>query len=419
MFKNFRWYITLWFVGLSAAIYILLSLVGGAYFYNSLSSAMDEELKTVASQIGHAIDMEGEKPTFREWLRVVETEPARSVISMQLYDVSEKMLEHYGPLGIPQFYSINGEVSQGALTVRTRQSKLIRQGKIVGFLQLQLPVDKRNAATREFLLTMTVMAPFVLVAFGLCSYAVAGLAAKPIEELVATLSRFVADAGHELNTPTSVVQARAQSLERKLAKQGTVSEDVSIIHSSAQRIGNIVQDLMLLAELDAKSERKMSQLDWAELAKAIIDEYRERFESKKISLHFTSAQTAEVLADRESLERILRNLLENALKYTNENGSVKVSFENSGLEIKLTVEDSGIGIPEASLPLIFERFYRVDKSRTRASGGSGLGLSIIKAIVESLNGRVFVESKVGKGSTFRVILPCKKTSAAQKLHTSS
>ncbi len=419
MFKSFRWYLTLWFVGLSAIIYTLLSLVGGAYFYNSLSNTIDEELKIVASQIGHAIDVEGGKPTFREWLRVVETEPARSVMSMQLYDASGKLLEHYGPVGIPQlFSSTNAEVTRGALTMRMRQSNLLRNGKLVGFLQLQLPVYKRNDVTHEFLLTMAVMAPFVLVAFGFCSYAVAGLAVKPIEELVETLTRFVADAGHELNTPTSVVQARAQSLERKLAKQGIVSEDISIINSSAERMGNIVQDLMLLTELDAKSGRKHSLIDWPELAKSIVDEYRDRFETKGISFIFSSTENAKVLADSESLERILRNLLENAIKYTNE-GSVKVSFEQSGPEIRLIVEDTGIGIPESSLPEIFERFYRVDKSRTRASGGSGLGLSIIKAIVESLNGHVDVESRLGNGSKFTVSLPLKKTSVAQKLHTNS
>lgn len=416
MFKSIRWYITFWFVALSSTVYLLLSLVGGAYFYNSLSHAMDEELRVDASQIGHAIDLADGKPTFRDWLRVVETEPARSIISMQLFDPSGKLLEHFGPIGIPKLYPNSSEVTEGALTVKVRPSKLIRNGKAIGFLQLQLPVDKRNTDTREFFLTMAVMAPFVLLAFGVCSYAVAGMAVKPIEELVATLRLFVADAGHELNTPASVVQARAQSLERKLEKQGILSEDLSIIASSAERMGNIVQDLMLLAELDAKSERKVSLIDFAELSKTAVLEYNERFAAKDICLSFNSTDHAYVAADTESLERILRNLLENALKYTERNGMVSVTCEGSDVQTSLTVEDTGIGIPSESLPQIFERFYRVDKSRTRASGGSGLGLSIVKAIVESLGGRVSVVSDVGKGSKFSVVLPVRKSTVAQKLH---
>lgn len=418
MFKSYRWYITLWFVGLSSAIYVLLSLVGAYFFYNGLTHSMDEELKVVASQIGHALDLAAGKPTFRDWLRVVETEPARSVISMQLFDTQGNLLEHYGPVGVPQLFDGQSEVTVNGLTMRLRQSKLVRDGKIVGFLQLQLPVDRRNKPTDEFLLTMMVMAPFVLLAFGVCSFIVAGIAAKPIEELVLTLRRFVADAGHELNTPTSVVQARAQSLERKLKTQGIASEDLSIIASSAERMGRIVQDLMLLAELDARFDRKQRVIDLTEITARTVSEYHTQFSAKNISLDFDSKAPVTVIADDESIERILRNLLDNALKYTLSGGVVSVSCELSGADAVLLVADNGIGIPQDSLQQIFERFYRVSKSRTRASGGSGLGLSIVKAIVERLGGRVLVSSEIEKGSKFSVVLPARKASVAQKLHTS-
>lgn len=417
MFKSYRWYITLWFVGLSSAIYVLLSLVGAYFFYNSLTRSMDEELKVVASQIGHAIDLAADKPTFRDWLRVVETEPARSIISMQLFDTRGNMLEHYGPVGIPKLFDAISELKENGLTMRLRQSKLMRDGEIVGYLQLQLPVAKRDTATHEFLLTMMIMAPFVLLAFGVCSFIVAGIAAKPIEELVATLRRFVADAGHELNTPTSVIQARAQSLERKLETQGIASDDLPIITSSAERLGRIVQDLMLLAELDARIVRKQRTIDLTELTARTVSEYRSQFLQKDVLLDFDSKANVTIIADDESIERILRNLLDNALKYTLSGGEVTVTCELSNADAVLTVADTGIGIPRESLQQIFERFYRVDKSRTRASGGSGLGLSIVKAIVERLGGRVLVSSEVKKGSRFSVILPAKKVSVAQKLHT--
>ncbi len=417
MFKSYRWYITLWSIGLSSAIYVLLSLVGGYYFYSSLTHSMDEELKVVASQIGHAIDLDEGKPTFRDWLRVVETEPARSLMSMQLFDRSENMLEHYGPVGIPKLFLEKEEVTEQGMTFRMRQSKLLKKGKIVGFLQLQLPVDKRNSATREFLLTMAVMAPFVLIAFGICSFLVAGMAVAPIEELVSTLRRFVADAGHELNTPTSVVQARAQSLDRKLQKQDIFSEDLQMIVSAAERMGQIVLDLMLLAELDAKAEGKQQLIDLAELTSRTVSEYEHRFLEKAVLLSYEGSGPANVISDDESINRILRNLLDNAHKYTESGGTVRVTCRAIGSQASLTVEDTGIGIPIDSIDHIFERFYRVDKSRTRASGGSGLGLSIVKAIVENLCGHVSVTSEIGKGSKFSVVLPLAKSAVAQKLHT--
>ena len=420
MFRNFRWQIALWDVGLSSIVYLALAIVGTICFYTSLSHSMDEELTVVASQIGHAIDLSGDKPTFRDWLRVVETEPARSIMSIQLFDPNGILLEHYGPRGIPRLLSGQDEISEDALTMRIRQSKLTHKGRLVGYLQLQLPAAKRNELTREFLQTMAVMAPFVLLGFGACSYIVSGIAARPIEQLVITLHRFVADAGHELNTPASIIQARSQSLERKLAKQSIFVDDVPIITAASERMGQIVRNLMLLAELDSGHEGlaiTLVQLD--EIISQTIAEFAPRFQEKAIELRSSVSPTA-AFADKVSIECVLRNLVENALKYTEPGGTITVSCSSGDEEVCLSVEDTGIGIPKESLPLIFDRFYRVDKSRSRSSGGSGLGLAIVKAVTERLGGRVEVESNLGKGSNFCVYLPVLKNALpAQKLHTSS
>lgn len=419
MFKSFRWQIALWFVGLSSLIYLVFSLVGGLYFYTSLTHSMDEELKVVASQIGHAIDVSGSRPTFRDWLRVVDTEPARSLMSMQLFTPSGALLEHYGPIGIPRLFVDQSEIRANGQTMRIRQSKLLHSGALVGYVQLQLPADKRDALTKQFLLTMAIMAPFVLFGFGLCSYIVSGIAAKPIEVLVTTLQQFVADAGHELNTPTSIVQARVQSLERKLAKKGIVQEDVTIIASSAERMGRIVKNLMLLAELDGRYQRSAKTIvNLKELVLSSSKEFASRFEERNISFQVKTLDEVTAMADQESIDCMLRNLLENALRYTESAGSVCLSCYIDGTDACLAVEDTGLGISEACLPFIFDRFYRVDESRSRDSGGSGLGLAIVKAITESLDGRLHVESQIGKGSRFYVFLPICKNSTAQKLHTS-
>ncbi|MDP3510608.1 MAG: HAMP domain-containing sensor histidine kinase [Candidatus Melainabacteria bacterium] len=427
MFKNFRRQIAIWFVALSSVVYLALSLAGGAYFYNSLSNAMDHELKVVGSQIGHAIDLSGTKPTFRDWLRVVETEPARSVMAMQLFDDSGKLLEHYGPTGIPKLLTNTREASAGSESYRIRISKLTHKGSIVGYLQLQLSTAKRAEFTKEFLLTMAYMGPFVLLGFGLCGYFVSGIAAKPIEILVSTLQRLVADAGHELNTPASIVQARAQSLERKLSKHGHYENDLKIIANSAERMGYIVKNLMVLAELDSignainrKREhiKNKAKTGLQEQIANAVSEFSERFADKNIKIEVGTLEDAVAITDRESLQCILANLLENALKYTEPGGRVTISCQLSETEAQIKVSDSGIGIPAEDLSKIYDRFYRVDKSRSRSSGGVGLGLSIVKAIAERDGGAVAVNSILGEGSEFIVTLPIDKAAVvAQNLHT--
>lgn len=422
MFKSFRWQIGLWFLGLSTMVYLVLSVLGAGYFYTKLSYSMDEELKVVASQIGHAIHISDGRPTFRDWLRVVETEPARSIMSMQLFDAEGNLLEHYGPVGIPKLSIGFSELSSNGQTMRIRHSPLNHHGKLVGYLQLQLPATKRMELTKEFLLTMTALAPFVLGGFGLCGYIVSGIASKPIEKLVATLQRFVADAGHELNTPSSIVQARAQSLERKLAKQEVYQEDVIVIATAAERMGYIVRNLMFLTELDnTHRERAFNPVDVSDLVKSAALEYADRFEKKNISFTCNVGASGKVVAEKESLNCVLTNLLENALKYTENGGQVGLSSKVNGSHVMISVEDNGIGIPAECLPHIFERFYRVDKSRSRNSGGSGLGLSIVKAIVESLKGRIDVTSQENIGTRVDISLPLYKgiETVAQNLHTNS
>lgn len=420
MFKSFRWQIALWFVGLSSIVYFAFSLIGGLYFYNSLSHSMDEELKNVASQIGHAIDLTGTKPIFRDWLRVVKTEPARSIMSMQLFDKEEMLLEHYGPPGIPKLFKERSEITEDGQTMRVFVSTLHHEGNLIGYLQLQLSTMKRFEIMKEFLITMAVMAPFVLAGFGISGYIVSGIAVRPIEKLVRTLKQFVADAGHELNTPISIVQAKAQTLDRKLSTQGHFEQDIKVIITSAERMGNVVKNLMLLAELDGRHQRTpLVPISLVDICEVLISEYAERFNEKNILLRKGVLDQIGVMADKESIRCIIANLLDNALKYTEEGGCVTLNCTTLGNDALLNVKDTGIGIPEAAIPYVFDRFYRVDLSRSRSSGGTGLGLSIVKAMVEQLNGHVHVESEIGIGTEFIVSLPIHDNhGVAQNLHTS-
>jgi signal transduction histidine kinase len=170
-------------------------------------------------------------------------------------------------------------------------------------------------------------------------------------------------------------------------------------------MGKIVSDLMLLAEIDgtlSNTADGTAQVD--DVLKAIVTQYQPKCHAKGIVIELIRCQELRVLVSKESLQRIVSNLIENAWRYTDSGGKIRLSAEQLNAFGKIVVEDTGIGIPAESLPLIFDRFYRVDKSRSRASGGSGLGLSIVKALVDSHRGLIQVTSKLGQGTVVSVLL---------------
>jgi two-component system phosphate regulon sensor histidine kinase PhoR len=146
------------------------------------------------------------------------------------------------------------------------------------------------------------------------------------------------------------------------------------------------------------------------VVRACAERVRPRAAARQQTLELApQASEIAVWADEEAVEQILENLLDNALKYTPEGGTVRVGWHVQADQVWIEVSDTGIGIPEADLPRIFERFYRVDKARSREMGGTGLGLSIVKHLVQALHGNVRATSRVGEGSTFHICLPAART----------
>jgi signal transduction histidine kinase len=404
---NVRHRIALLFVGLSTLVYIVPTILGAFLFYFSLTAALDSELRYLVSSLGHAIELKGSKPHFRDWARIVQTNPSRSLFSIQLFDAEGKMLEHYGLEGIPVLLRDQHEAHSDDKSVRIMVSPLKFNGTIVGYLQIEVSTKERDAATRQFGWVMALMAPVVLLGLGTCSYYVSDKATMSIRQTVEMLREFMADAGHELNTPLSIVHASTEALQRKLDKQGVVLNEPGVIASSSDRMQKIIDDLVLLAEIEApiKSNNKLQRIDVREVVEQGLVEFAVKFEDGGVKLDHSEIPASFVMGDPDAVKVLFSNLLENALRYTDPGGAVRVELSREGGYLCLTVSDSGIGIPEESLPRIFERFYRVDKSRSRSSGGSGLGLSIVKAIAQAHQGDVSVSSKVGEGSKFTVRLP--------------
>ena len=229
-----------------------------------------------------------------------------------------------------------------------------------------------------------------------------------LEGAVLELRRFTADASHELRTPLAVLKLQAQSA---LSSGALDAQSAALVRSQLEEIDALklmVEDLLTLSRLESGPAQR-SPVDLADVVVETVEQFRPMAEAKGVDLEVLDLAAAPVEGERSELRRVLQNLLDNALKYTDRGGRVSVALERNDGSVRLWVRDTGAGIAASETERIFERFYRADPSRDRRTGGAGLGLAIVARIVEFHRGQVSVESDLGKGASFIVRLPLSRT----------
>lgn len=228
-----------------------------------------------------------------------------------------------------------------------------------------------------------------------------------IRKLETVRSDFIANVSHELKTPLTSIKGFIETLlEGALDDKENSRSFLAIIQEHAERLNTLVNDLLSLSHLESKEitlEKK--EINLRQLAEGVILGFKSHLRKKGVEIRDELPTSLLVNADKNRIEQVFTNLIDNAIKFNKEKGLVKIYSQDADGRIKIVVEDSGSGIPEKDLSRIFERFYRVDKARSRELGGTGLGLSIVKHIIELHDGRVGVESAEGVGSKFWMILP--------------
>ncbi|WP_052737646.1 cell wall metabolism sensor histidine kinase WalK [Bacillus sp. SA1-12] len=232
----------------------------------------------------------------------------------------------------------------------------------------------------------------------------------PIEQAFRRQQEFVADASHELRTPLSVMLSSLDILEMENQDQNEMAgKMVDNLKDEVKRMTGLVGDLLTLARSDSDDQKiTFEEFNLYSVAERTIASFEAHALAKRINLELNSPEMVMINGNKERLTQLLYILLDNAIKYSQDAGSVTLSIWKEANMMLISVRDTGIGMDPKELPHIFERFYRVDKARTRQQGGHGLGLSIAKWIVELHNGRISVESKLGEGSTFLVKIPEQK-----------
>lgn len=216
---------------------------------------------------------------------------------------------------------------------------------------------------------------------------------------------FFANVSHELKTPLAAIKAFTETLLDGVEDRDTVTRFLRRIEEQAERLHALVIDMLMLARVESEDHGfDVGPVAMDEAVRACIESFQGEADAKEIDLKADLADDARwILADGEGLSMILSNLVDNALKYTPARGQVLLRTERAAEGIRLHVEDTGIGIPDEDLGRVFERFYRVDKARSRQLGGTGLGLSIVKHLAQTFGGTVSVKSRVSRGSTFTVV----------------
>ncbi len=227
--------------------------------------------------------------------------------------------------------------------------------------------------------------------------------ASSLETLERLRKQLTEDVAHELRTPITILQSYLEAMTEGV--WDVSNERLESCYEEVIRIGKLVGDLEKLSKIESDNLKlDKHRLDLLELIEKTVQSFQGEIVNKNLEVNVNGENT-EILADPDRLKQVIVNLLSNAIKYSKENGIISLSIFEKKDVVGFYIKDNGIGISEEELPLIFERFYRTDKSRNRATGGTGIGLTIVKSIMEAHGGRVLAESRKEEGSKFTVIFP--------------
>lgn len=235
-----------------------------------------------------------------------------------------------------------------------------------------------------------------------------------LEDTLAHNHRFSADASHELRTPLTIIRGQLEELTQRSDLSAVAKDGIGSALEETDRMSRIVESLMTITRLDCGGERiQMIPVDLMAMASTTVEHMHLLADEKNISLVCKEGLPVYVTGDPMRLKQVMVNLLDNAIKYTAAGGAVVVSAMTEGDRAVLRVSDTGIGIPEAAVPFIFDRFYRADKGRSRESGGAGLGLAIVKSICSAHDAVISVKNNDGRGTTMQMDLPLLLPSPSQ------
>jgi heavy metal sensor kinase len=455
--RSVRLRLTLWYVFLLAVI--LAAFSAGIYLTlrHNLYDNLDDSIQNRANVLLDIVRYEGNRPTLAGV--VSSNDPNQGESFVRVFDASGELT--FDGSAAAGDVPIDRRAVESALVgktitrsvnvgeaLRVRTLPIERDGRISGVLEVGQSQDDVSDTLQTLLLILGVAYPVTLVVASLGGVFLAGRALSPIDrltrlarrisaedlgqrldlrlpddevgrlartfdEMIARLDeafrrqrQFTADASHELRTPMTVIKGQIEvALQRERDPQA-YRQVLQAVNEEVDRMIRLVGSLLTLARADAgQIPITLEPVSLPDVVGAAIEQVQPLASRRGVDLQLSSSRPVTLRADDDLILQLLLNLLDNAIKYTAAGGQVTVGWNANGRDVELWVRDTGSGIAREHLTRLFERFYRVDKARSRAEGGSGLGLAISRWIAEAHGGSISVESDLGRGSTFTVRLP--------------
>jgi two-component system, OmpR family, manganese sensing sensor histidine kinase len=422
MFDRSRRNLARWFTFSMGSILVVLA---GVLYYveaidklEKLDSLLYRKTRVIATNVKYnrkteTVNLEN-VPLLGSNTRLLDTELAYA----RWYSVDRQLQQFFGSPGNEQLIihsglqTIKSDSLRDSLAPRSwiRQITLpvYQKPELIGYLQIGIPLTTTQNNLAELRLVLSIAVPVSLGIIGVTGWLLAGIAMQPIRQAYSQLQRFTADASHELRAPLAAILTNAQVGLITPVRDGSQQLfRLEKITQLVESISNLVSNLLFLARHEGKlAGESLQKIDLTNLLQQIAHDYQ--ISAGEQGINFTShlsSQAIQVSAEPTLLRLAITNLLTNAGKYTPAGGKVGLRLFKRSRQGIIEIEDSGIGIPEADLPHIFERFYRVDSERSRNTGGFGLGLAIVKQIVEAHSGTITVSSQIEQGTIFTIELP--------------
>ena len=419
MFQKIRRRLTCIYACIMAVFFILLVFGAHKSMLWSITSEQEREILLFAEEEAY------EYSILFQHKEVLNTEKNRkddnSRMYFYVYDNEGTLMNAIRPresmekMAIDKIQHWNVEV--GEVTVlKTKEYKLMMtampiviEGNKVGMIYVGRDITAIYRVQEKSTIILAIISAITLILATIAGHVMAGRAIIPLKIAYEKQRQFTADASHELRTPLSVVMSSIDVLQNDVSQASPfIKQVMEDMKDETKRMAKLVADLLAIARNDSYGIAIVKQkFDVIEMIEQVIRKMNPLAESKNIKLYFAKQPMLEIYADMERIKQLLVILVDNAIKYTPENGvvTIKIGHNQDGKKLMLMITDTGIGIPKADQTHIFDRFYRVDKARSRESGGAGLGLAIAKGIVDLHGGELTVESNVGSGATFIVVLP--------------
>ena len=401
----------LWYAGVLALSLVAFALVIYYAAAKGFQDRQDESLRSTAQTVASAyIEEISEAHSLTKAAEVVLVELTFPNRYVQIIDsnwhpiASSKNLSgtHLTiPPGTVGFVTVDG----------TRVAVVpVSSDPTLGFAAVAEPLSVLEEGLGQLRRDFFAGVPLVLLLASFGGYILARKSLEPIASMVNEQQRFIADASHELRTPLAVLRGETEVALGKTRTVEEYQESLTLIQEEAERLSRIVEDLFILARQPIQSPTALIKepVSLTEVVKDCARAAQVLATRKGVRIKLENDSTPIALnADEELIKRMILNLLDNAVKYTPEGGEISLALEKHNGSAEIVVRDTGIGLSQTDQQRVFDRFYRVDKARSRALGGAGLGLSIVRSIVEAHGGNITIDSTPRHGSSFTVSLPLK------------